>query len=101
MQLINAQNNDRIAKAQLNQAMGLPQGTDYQVAGDELAPLDVEDRPLTSLFDQALASRPEIASFEYAQAGLGQGARLGPVGLEPDHRVQPGATSRRGPSWTR
>ncbi|MGZ6140040.1 MAG: TolC family protein, partial [Myxococcaceae bacterium] len=47
VQLITAQNNDHIAKAQLNQAMGLPQGTDYQVAGDELAPVDVEDRPLT------------------------------------------------------
>ena len=70
--LITAQNNDRIAKAQLNQAMGLPQGTDYQVAGDELAPLDVEDRPLTFLFDQALASRPEIASFEYARQASGK-----------------------------
>ena len=72
VQLINAQNNDRIAKAQLNQAMGLPQGTDYQVAGDELAPLDVEDRPLTFLVDQALASRPEIASFDYARQASGK-----------------------------
>ncbi len=72
VQLIGAQNNDRIAKAQLNQAMGLPQGTDYQVAGDELAPIDVEDRPLPVLFDQALASRPEIASFEYARQASGK-----------------------------
>ncbi len=72
VQLINSQNNDRIAKAQLNQAMGLPQGTDYQVAGDELAPLDVEDRPLTFLVDQALASRPEIASFDYARQASGK-----------------------------
>ena len=72
VQLITAQNNDRIAKAQLNQAMGLPQGTDYQIAGDELAPLDVEDRPLPTLFDQALTSRPEIASFEYARQASGK-----------------------------
>ncbi|HVP59277.1 MAG TPA: TolC family protein [Myxococcaceae bacterium] len=72
VQLINAQNNDHIAKAQLNQAMGLPQGTDYQVAGDELPPVDVEDRPLPFLFDQALSSRPEIASFEYARQASGK-----------------------------
>ena len=72
VQLINAQNADRIAKAQLNQAMGLPQGTDYQVAGDELPPVDVEDHPLPSLFDEALASRPEIASFEYARQAQGK-----------------------------
>ena len=72
VQLINAQNNDRIAKAQLNQAMGVPQGTDYQVAGDELPPLDVEDRPLPFLFDQALSSRPEIAEFEYARQASGK-----------------------------
>lgn len=72
VQLITAQNADHIAKAQLNQAMGLPQGTDYQVAGDELAPVDVEDRPLTFLVDQALAYRPEIASFEYARQASGK-----------------------------
>jgi outer membrane protein len=72
VQLINTQNADRIAKAQLNQAMGLPQGTDYQVAGDELPPVDVEDRPLPFLFDQALSSRPEIASFEYARQASGK-----------------------------
>src|SRR5262249_57569987 len=66
VQFITAQNNDRIAKAQLNQAMGLPQGTDYQVASEELPPLDIEDRPLPFLFDQALSTRPELTSFEYA-----------------------------------
>jgi outer membrane protein len=72
VQLINAQNADRVAKAQLNQAMGLPQGTDYQVAGDELPPVDVEDRPLPYLFDTALSSRPELISFEYARQASGK-----------------------------
>jgi outer membrane protein len=72
VQLINAQNNDRIAKAQLNQAMGLPQGTDYQVANEELPPLDVEDRPLPYLFDQALSSRPELTAFEYSRQASGK-----------------------------
>lgn len=83
VQLINAQNNDRIAKAQLNQAMGLPQGTDYQVAGDELPPVDVEDGPLPALFDQALAARPEIASFEYARQAQGKALDAARWGWSP------------------
>ena len=72
VQLITAQNNDRIAKAQLNQAMGLPGSTDYQVAPDELPPVDVEDKPLPFLFDQALSARPELVSFEYARRASGK-----------------------------
>jgi hypothetical protein len=59
-------------QAKFNQAMGLPQGTDYQVAGDELPPVDVEERPLPFLFEQALSSRPEIASFESARQASGK-----------------------------
>jgi len=83
VQLITAQNNDRIAKAQLNQAMGVPQGTDYQVAGDELAPLDVEDRPLPFLFDQALSARPEIAEFEFARQASGKALDSAKWGWSP------------------
>jgi len=70
--LITAQNNYRIARAQLNQAMGVATGTDYQVADDELPPVDVEDRPLPGLFDIALGSRPELASLEYARQAQGK-----------------------------
>jgi outer membrane protein len=83
VQLINAQNADRIAKAQLNQAMGLPQGTDYMVAGDELPPVDVEDRPLPFLFDQALSARPEIAAFEYARQASGKALDSAKWGWSP------------------
>ncbi|HEY1909049.1 MAG TPA: TolC family protein [Myxococcaceae bacterium] len=83
VQLITAQNNDRIAKAQLNQAMGLPQGTDYQVASEELAPLDVEDRPLPFLFDQALSTRPELTSFEYARQASGKALDSAKWGWSP------------------
>jgi len=83
VQLITAQNNDRIAKAQLNQAMGLPGNTDYMVAGDELPPVDVEDRPLAFLFDQALSARPEIASFEYARQASGKALDSAKWGWSP------------------
>src|SRR5689334_13165221 len=83
VQLITAQNADRIAKAQLNQAMGLPGTTDYQVAGDELPPVDVEDRPLAFLFDQALSARPEIASFEFARQASGKALDSAKWGWSP------------------
>jgi len=70
--LITAQNNDRIAKAQLNQAMGSTEGTDYQVSDDELPTLDVETQPLPGLFDIALSSRPELASLEYSRQAQGK-----------------------------
>jgi outer membrane protein len=70
--VITAQNNYRIAKAQLNQSMGSTEGTDYQVADDELAPLDVEERPLPGLFDIALSSRPELAALEYSRQAQGK-----------------------------
>jgi len=66
VQLIQAQNNDSIAKAQLNQAMGVPGGgTDYEVADDELPPVDVETQPLLKLFDIAESTRPEVFASEY------------------------------------
>ena len=63
--LIQAQNNDSIAKAQLNQAMGVPGQTDYQVGDDELPPLDVESEPMLKLFDIAESTRPEVFALEY------------------------------------
>jgi outer membrane protein len=60
--LIQAQNNYRIAKAQLNQTMGVVQGVDYDVANEELPPLPGEDQPVGALTDIALKERPEIAA---------------------------------------
>jgi outer membrane protein len=60
--LIQAQNNYRIAKAQLNQAMGVVQGVDYEVANEELPPLPGENQPVDTLTDIALKERPEIAA---------------------------------------
>jgi outer membrane protein len=60
--LIQAQNNYRIAKAQLNQAMGVVQGVDYDIGGEELEPLAGENQSVDALTDIALHERPEIAS---------------------------------------
>jgi outer membrane protein len=60
--LINAQNNYRIAKAQLNQTMGVVQGVNYDVANEELPPLPGENQSVEQLTDIALHERPEIAA---------------------------------------
>jgi outer membrane protein len=63
-QLIDAENNYLIAKAQLNQAMGLLGAGDYDVADESLAPLPDEDAALESVAQQALRNRPELAAIE-------------------------------------
>jgi outer membrane protein len=62
--LIGAQNNYETAKAQLNQAAGTPGGTDYDVADEELAPIEDEDQPLEALVAKALGARPEMATLQ-------------------------------------
>ena len=63
VQLINAQNNYEIAKAQLNQAMGLSEPTSYDVASDEQPPVPGEDLPREKLIDQAMTQRPELLAY--------------------------------------
>ncbi|MFL5429367.1 MAG: TolC family protein [Myxococcales bacterium] len=63
-QLIDAQNNYLISKAQLNQAMGVVGASDYDVADESLAPVPDEDAALESVAQQALTNRPELLSIE-------------------------------------
>ncbi len=65
--LINAQNNYEIAKAQLNQYMGVVGDTNYDVAEEGLPPLDGEAGPDDRLIDQALKNRPELVAYEKAK----------------------------------
>jgi outer membrane protein len=63
-QLIDAQNNYLIAKAQLNQAMGVVGSTDYEIEDESLPPIPDEDAALDQIAQQALAARPELASLD-------------------------------------
>jgi outer membrane protein len=64
VQLITAENNYLTAKAQLNQAMGVEQSTGYDVADETLAPVDVEDREIDALADEAKKTRPDVIALE-------------------------------------
>lgn len=63
VQLITAQNNYETSKAQLNQAAGLAQGTEYDVSDEDTGPIADEDQPLEALVAKAIAARPEIATL--------------------------------------
>ena len=62
--LVTADNNYLISKAQLNQAMGVEQSTDYEVADDDLGPVDGEDADVESLNAEARKARPDIVSLQ-------------------------------------
>lgn len=64
VQLITAVNNYEIAKAQLNQAMGVEQGTDYDVQDESLAPIAGEEDAPEALLDEAVRARPDLATIE-------------------------------------
>jgi outer membrane protein len=60
LQLVTADNDYLVAKAQLNQAMGVEQDTDYQVADVPPVPVPGEELPVDVLVEQALRARPEL-----------------------------------------
>jgi outer membrane protein len=64
VQVIISENAYATAKAQLNQAMGAPQPTDYDVADETLKPLSEEDEPLDALVQIAASARPELAALD-------------------------------------
>lgn len=64
VQLIGAENNYEIAKAQLNQSIGVERPTDYDVRSEILPAFQEEDQPVEPLLVRALKSRPEFASIE-------------------------------------
>ncbi|MDB4966043.1 MAG: Protein CyaE [Myxococcales bacterium] len=64
VQLINAENNYAVAKAQLNQAMGVEGPTDYDVEDVTIAPVDGEESQIGPLLDEALKARPEFVSID-------------------------------------
>jgi outer membrane protein len=67
VQLIQAQNNYAIAKAQLNQAIGDSGNTDYDVQDEKLPPVPGEDGSLHDLITDALRDRPEMLALDRLQ----------------------------------
>jgi outer membrane protein len=64
VQLVTAVNNQAVASAQLEQAMGVTERVKYDLADSALAPVAGEDGALEKLVDNALAIRPELATLQ-------------------------------------
>jgi len=63
VQLVTASNNLVLARATLNQSMGLPATTRYELADDDLAPVQGEESAIDDLMNQAIKGRPELANL--------------------------------------
>jgi outer membrane protein len=94
VQLIAAENNYETAKAQLNQAAGIAAGTDYDVANDDLAPVEDEDQPLETLVAKAIAARPEIATLTKQRDAQAETLSSAKGGYGPTLSAAAGATDQ-------
>ncbi len=63
VQLISAQNNYKVALAQLNQAMGLDATPDYELADEQAAPVPGEEQTTDALLPEALQARPDVLAL--------------------------------------
>ncbi len=63
LQVITAENNYAVARAMLNQAMGVERSVDYDLSDEEMPPVPEEDAEVETLIDDAKQARPEIANL--------------------------------------
>jgi outer membrane protein len=63
LQLINAENAYAIARAVLNQAMGVERSIDYDLSDEELPSVEGEDGNVETLVDEAKHLRPEMVNL--------------------------------------
>ncbi len=69
VQLVTATSNNLVAGAQLNQAMGVFEKVDYDLADTALPMVAGEDGPLEPLVDNALGQRPELENIRRQRRG--------------------------------
>jgi len=106
VQLINAENAYELAKAQLNQAMGVTTPTAYDVAADDLPAVEGEDAAAADrLIDDALTRRPELAVLDRQRLAQLQVVRALKGAYGPSLAANAGATAtatsldRLVPNW--
>ncbi|MBI5071253.1 MAG: TolC family protein [Deltaproteobacteria bacterium] len=92
VQLINAENGYEVAKAQLNQAMGVERSTDYDVADEALGPIPGEEQDTEALLGEALAARPDVAALQAQVRAQEASVRSAQGGYYPSLSVSTGLT---------
>jgi outer membrane protein len=93
VQLIQAENGYDTARAQLAQAIGVVRPNDFDVGDDVLLPVAGEDQPLEPLFAEAVAARPELASFREAARAQELARSAAQAGYLPTVGAQAGISS--------
>ncbi len=66
LRVITADTDYDLARAELDRAMGATPGQDYELASDELSPVEGEEEPVSALLDRARQVRPDLTSGERA-----------------------------------
>ena len=61
--MIRAENDYTVARAELNQAMGIAGDTDYDVTDDSLPAVPGETGAIAPLIDEAIRARPDVAAL--------------------------------------
>lgn len=64
LSLINSTNAYSIAKANLGRAMGTAGAPDFEVADDELPPVENEDGTVDQLLEKAIKGRPDVVVYD-------------------------------------
>lgn len=64
LQLIQAQGNAAATRAQLNQAMGVEDSSDYTLSEEQVAVVEGEAQPIGSLVQAAFENRPDLAASD-------------------------------------
>ena len=98
--VIKTENDFTVARAELNQAMGVAGDTDYDVAEDSLAPVPGETGPLGALIDEAIRARPDLAALESKVRAQELAARAARGGYWPTLNLIAGARDE-GQSWNK
>lgn len=83
VQVINAENTYDVARAQLNLAMGVEGGLDYQLSDDGLAAVEGEDTTAEALESEAVKARPELGSLRLLATSQDLGLRSAREGHLP------------------
>ena len=91
-QLIRTESNYAVAKARLNQAMGVTMGTDYDISDQELAPILGEEQATAALVDRAIRERPEFAELAADIAAQQLTHKQAKKGLYPSLRLSADAS---------
>jgi outer membrane protein len=89
--VIRTENDFTVARAELNQAMGVAGDTEYDVADDSLAPVPGETGPLGALIDEAIAARPDLAALDRKVRAQELAARAARGGYWPTLNLVGGA----------